>query len=92
MFRNLWENIRGACRRRAGGRRWTLTRSAAYPRLQTALEALYGHYDKTFKLWAGGNSVPPCFIIVCNNTSTSKLVYDFISGFNRPNEDGTPRW
>src|SRR3989338_11486424 len=34
-------------------------------------------------------SVPPCFLVVCNNTSTSKLVYDFISGFHRPNEDGS---
>ena len=33
--------------------------------------------------------MPPCFIIVCNNTSTSKLVYDFISGFHRENDDGT---
>jgi type III restriction enzyme len=27
--------------------------------------------------------------VVCNNTSTSKLVYDFISGFHRQNEDGS---
>ena len=26
---------------------------------------------------------------MCNNTSTSKLVYDYISGFTRPNDDGT---
>ena len=32
--------------------------------------------------------MPPCFIVVCNNTSTSKLVYDYISGFHRENEDG----
>ena len=49
-------------------------------RLQTALEALYGHYEKTFKLWETvGIRVPPCFIIVCQNTAISKLVYDFIS-------------
>ena len=59
-------------------------------RLQTALEALYGHYEKTFKLWEEkGIKVPPCFIIVCQNTAISKLVYDFISGFHRKNEDGT---
>ena len=47
-----------------------------------ALKALYGHYEKTFELWAGAKiGVPPCFIIVCNNTSTSKLVYDYISGY-----------
>ena len=27
--------------------------------------------------------------MVCNNTATSKLVYDYISGFERTNEDGT---
>ena len=58
--------------------------------LQTALEALYGHYRKTFDLMkAEGIDVPPCFIVVCNNTSTSKLVYDYISGFHRENDDGS---
>jgi type III restriction enzyme len=59
-------------------------------RLQTALQALYGHYEKTFKLWQdAATKVPPCFIIVCQNTSISKLVYDFVSGFQRANEDGS---
>ena len=35
------------------------------------------------------SAVPPCFIIVCNNTSTSKLVYDYVSGFHRQNEAGS---
>jgi type III restriction enzyme len=51
---------------------------------------LYGHYEKTYQLWQQANiSTPPCFIIVCQNTSISKLVYDFISGFQRKNEDGS---
>ena len=59
-------------------------------RLKTALEALYGHYKKTFKLWQQrGISVPPCFIVVCQNTAVSKLVYDYISGFYRKHEDGS---
>lgn len=33
--------------------------------------------------------MPPCFIVVCNNTATSKLVFDYISGFERINEDGS---
>jgi type III restriction enzyme len=50
--------------------------------LVSALKALYGHYEKTFKLWDDEKiNGPPCFIIVCNNTSTSKLVYDYISGY-----------
>jgi type III restriction enzyme len=58
--------------------------------LETALKALYGHYEMTYQLWSkSGIRVPPCFIVVCNNTSASKLVYDYISGFHRSNEDGT---
>ena len=39
---------------------------------------------------AGGEiDVPPCFIVVCNNTATSKLVYDYIAGFQRQREDGS---
>jgi type III restriction enzyme len=57
--------------------------------LQTALEALYGHYEKTYDSWRdAGISIPPCFIVVCNNTSTSKLVYDYISGFVRETAEG----
>ena len=58
--------------------------------MQTALQALYGHYEKTYVEWVSDETpCPPCFIVVCNNTSTSKLVYDYISGFERENEDGT---
>ena len=58
--------------------------------MQTALEALYGHYAKIFDQWReAGIEVPPCFIVVCNNTATSKLVYDYISGFQRQHEDGS---
>src|SRR5205085_11897307 len=43
-----------------------------------------------FKLWQeNGVKVPPCFIIVCQNTAISKLVYDFVSGYHRKNADGT---
>jgi len=58
--------------------------------LKTALDALYGHYAKTFELWQeAGTTVPPVFIIVCNNTAASKLVYDYISGYVRGGDDGT---
>ncbi|MBC8064842.1 MAG: DEAD/DEAH box helicase family protein [Chlorobia bacterium] len=88
MFRNLWENVRSKMPKKRRGET-ELDPLSLPPVLQTALEALYGHYKETFELWqASGMKVPPCFIIVCNNTSTSKLVYDFISGFNRKEDDG----
>lgn len=89
-FRNLWEHIRTRMPKKGRGKATTLDPLSLPVELQTALEALYGHYKKTFDLWKeSGMRVPPCFIVVCNNTSTSKLVYDFISGFQRENEDGS---
>jgi type III restriction enzyme len=89
-FRNLWEHIRTRMPKKGRGKSKTLDPLSIPVELQTALEALYGHYEKTFDLWQKNRvHVPPCFIIVCNNTSTSKLVYDYASGFYRENEEGT---
>ncbi|TCT20647.1 BPTD_3080 family restriction endonuclease [Thiobaca trueperi] len=90
MFRNLWEHIRTKMPKKGRGKTDALNPLDLPPQLQTALDALYGHYRQTYDLWAqAGIPVPPCFIVVCNNTSTSKLVYDYISGFTRENKDGT---
>lgn len=105
-FRNLWEHIGKKMPKKGRGKVQdvpnaknagaffrqgkTLDPLSIPVELQTALEALYGHYELTFRLWQeSGIKVPPCFIVVCNNTSTSKLVYDYISGFQRENEDGS---
>ncbi len=89
-FRNLWEHIRTRMPKKGRGKAKTLDPLSLPVELQTALEAIYGHYKKTYDLWQEiGIQIPPCFIVVCNNTSTSKLVYDYISGFYRENEDGT---
>lgn len=88
-FRNLWQHIRTRMPKKGRGKEKALDPLDLPTPLQTALDALYGHYKKTFELWESARiSVPPCFIVVCNNTSTSKLVYDFISGFYREHKDG----
>lgn len=87
VFRNLWQHIAKEMPKKGRGKGDTLDPLKLPTRLQTALEALYGHYKLTYDLWAkGGIKVPPCFIVVCNNTATSKLVYDFISGFERTDD------
>ena len=89
-FRNLWEYIRKKMPKKGRGKAAALDPLSIPVELQTALEALYGHYEKTFEAWRKAEiDVPPCFIVVCNNTSTSKLVYDYISGFIREKEDGS---
>ena len=91
MFRDLWENIRGDMPKKGRGKGEELDPLKLPTRLQTATKALYGHYEKDRSSFGQdkGIKAPPCFIVVCQNTAISKLVYDFISGFHRKNEDGT---
>ena len=57
--------------------------------LRGAVEALYHHYETTFQEWQEANvGRPPVFIVVANNTATSKLMYDFICGYERSEDVG----
>ena len=57
--------------------------------LQGALLSLYGNYEKYYRLWEQNAEAhvrgitPPVFIVVCNNTNVSKLVFDFIAGWEK---------
>ena len=56
--------------------------------LEGALDSLYGSYDKAFRQWEGSQAAadgepPPVFIVVCNNTTVSKMIYDYIAGWER---------
>ena len=89
-FRNLWDSIGKKMPKQGRGKNASLDPLSLPVELQTALEALYGHYAKTYELWKqAGMKASPCFIIVCQNTSISKLIYDYVSGFVRDNDDGS---
>ena len=90
-LRNLWDHIgKKMPKKGRGAAGQTLDPFSLPAELQTALHALYGHYEKTYVLWQeAGISVPPVFIVVCNNTSTSKLVHDWIAGGEWVQADGT---
>jgi type III restriction enzyme len=51
MFRNLWEHIGKKLPKKGRGKGAALNPLDLPPQLQTALQALYGHYEKTFELW-----------------------------------------
>jgi type III restriction enzyme len=83
-YRNLWEHIGKRLPRKNRSKSGSLDPLSLPAELCTALDALYGHYEKTFDLWQKeGIAVPPVFIVVCSNTAVSKLVYDYISGFHQ---------
>lgn len=86
IFRNLWDHI-GKDMPKQGG--LTGDPRVIPDKLKTALHSLYSHYEKISEAWdKQGIDIPPVFIVVCNNTTTSKLVYEWISGWQRPNDDG----
>jgi type III restriction enzyme len=92
MFRNLWEELQKnpvklPKKGRSSGQK--LDPQKLPNPLLTAIDALYGHYEKTHELWhEAGIGVDPVFIVVCNNTATSKLVHDYIAGYEIEDADG----
>lgn len=57
--------------------------------LETALQSLYGSYEKQYRAWEASDAAkegepPPVFIVVCNNTAVSKMVFDYIAGREKP--------
>ena len=85
-YRELWKHIGKKMPRKGLKAVGKLDPEATLPvELKSAMEALYGHYEQVFEQWEAQPDieVPPCFIVVCNNTATSKIVYDYISGYRR---------
>lgn len=84
VFRNLWDHIGKKMPKKGAGKSGELDPLELPNELQTALHSLYSHYEKEFAAWKDvGIGVPPVFIVVCNNTASSKLIFEWISGWER---------
>ena len=87
MFRNLWEHVGKQLPKKGRASAKGMDPQKLPNELLTAIDALYGHYEKTFEAWIEAKiGVDPVFIVVCNNTATSKLVHDYISGYEIADE------
>jgi type III restriction enzyme len=85
MFRDLWPVIGKKLKKGS-----TIGPQQLPAELLTAIDALYGHYVKTVELWREANvGIDPVFIVVCNNTTTSKLIHDYVAGYEVKNSDGS---
>jgi type III restriction enzyme len=89
MFRNLWDYVGKHLPKKGRASAKGLDPQKLPNELLTAIDALYGHYQKTRALWVEANiGVDPVFIVVCNNTATSKLVHDYVAGYEHEDADG----
>jgi type III restriction enzyme len=113
-YRDLWLRIRDHLPKK-GGKTEKVGGEPKLPvELQGALHSLYSNYEKYYQIWEQNAQArargitPPVFIVVCNNTNVSKLVFDFIGGWEKQigeqtivqagqlpifrNEDGNGAW
>jgi len=94
-YRNLWYRIRDDLPKKGRGTQAVTGEPKLPDVLEGALQSLYGNYAKSFKRWQDdGNAqangqTPPVFIVVCNNTNVSKMVFDYIAGWEKELPDGT---
>ena len=87
VYRDLWKHVGKDLPKTAAGAN-KLSSFHLPNTLQTALHALYSHYVGEFERWLkAGIKVPPVFIVVCQNTAISKLVFEWIAGFERGDAD-----
>ena len=95
-YRALWEKIRGDLPRKGRGTDAIEGDPVLPKELEGALHALYGNYEQYHRRWEAdssgreGGRTPPVFIVVCNNTNVSKLIFDYIAGYEKPGPDGAP--
>jgi type III restriction enzyme len=95
MYRDLWLQIREDLPKKGRGGDLTSTEPKLPDVLEGAIHSLYDNYVKYFNKWQSNadaradGSTPPVFIVVCNNTSVSKLVFDYIGGWEKPLPDGS---
>jgi type III restriction enzyme len=113
-YRDLWIRIRDELPKK-GRKTDAIGGEPKLPvALQGALHSLYSNYEKSYRRWEAGEkereggTTPPVFIVVCNNTNVSKMVFDYIAGWEKPfgdemrvqkgeleifrNDDGEGRW
>jgi len=88
-YRDLWLRIREHLPKK-GRKTQALKGEPNLPaELEGALQSLYLNYEKYFRKWEQNTEArsrgltPPVFIVVCNNTNVSKMVYDYVAGWEK---------
>ena len=94
-YRDLWIRIREDLPKKGRGTEGVSGEPKLPAELQGAIHSLYSNYEKAYQRWrqnpeaTARGLTPPVFIVVCNNTNVSKLVFDYVAGWERELSNGT---
>ena len=96
-YRNLWVRITDALpKKKSKG----IPKAPDLPlELEGALKSLYNNYEAHYRKWEANReqfiddpayqtSTPPVLIVVCSNTMVSKMVFDWIAGYEKETKAG----
>jgi len=94
-YRDLWARIKDHLPKKGRGSDAVAGEPKLPVGLEGALQSLYINYKAYFKDWEQDPSArvrggtPPVFIVVCSNTNVSKMVFDYIAGWEKKLPDGS---
>ena len=94
-YRDLWLRIREHLPRKGRGAEAISGEPNLPVELEGALQSLYDNYVKSYQAWDENTEArargltPPVFIIVCNNTNVSNLVFRYAAGWDKDLPDGS---
>lgn len=97
MYRAIWPRIRDQLPKK-GRATEAVDEEPRLPQLlEGALQSLYSNYKTLYEAWQEDDqanlkgNTPPVFIVVCNNTNVSRMVYNYIAGWTKIIDDGSER-
>ncbi len=94
-YRSIWMRIRDELPKKGRKTQEELGDPKLPLQLQGALHSLYANYEKYYRLWEDNAEArakgltPPVFIVVCNNTNVSNLVFRYAAGWEKEIGDRT---
>jgi type III restriction enzyme len=94
-YRDIWYRIRDHLPRKGRGTEEIKGEPKLPAELEGAIQSLYQNYVKYYDLWRGNTEgrthglTPPVFIVVCSNTNVSKMVFDYIAGYEKRISNGS---
>jgi len=94
-YRDLWLRIRDSLPKKGRGTDAVSGEPNLPIELEGALQSLYDNYVRAHQGWEANTEArlrgltPPVFIVVCNNTNVSNMVYRYVAGWDKELPDGT---